>query len=188
MVPVYPRALRGLVCLPDSASAAEEPFFLLVYFQLFCGIPLTVSLSIAFTLWWTGLIRFGKSARERRSSSRDVSSLGAVPEMASIGRARQAKALSIYFLRLFVTCLLWIPGVGLNVYSQRSIIPIAIAIAWMSMIGVVSVPLSFAKQDVRVALVDLLPCRNCSRAARVSCENLASDNTDVVAYDDEPLA
>jgi len=169
MVPVHPMPLRGLVCLPDPASPDEEPFFLVVYFSLFCVIPLILSLVIAFISWWTGLIRFGDNSRAQQSPSRTILSLGAEPDLPAIHRVGQARSLSVYFVRLFLACLMWLPGIGLNIYADRSAIPIAMAISWMLMLNTVAVPLSFAKRDVRGALENLLPYRK-GRAAISSTE------------------
>jgi len=161
MVPVHPMPVRGLVCLPDPASPEEEPFFLLVYLSLFCTIPFTLSMVVALVSWWTGLIRVRDSSRAQPSPSRTV---GAEPDLPAIRRAQQARSLRIYFVRLWLVCVMWLPGIGLHIYSDCSILPLTIAISWMLMLNTVAVPLSFAKRDVRGALEDLLPYRTSGRA------------------------
>jgi hypothetical protein len=94
-----------------------------------------------------------------------------LPQRSLEQRSRQARALSVYFARIFlVFFVMWAPAITLVfVTSFRSPWPIWAGGVWAHSAGLVSALISMSKRDVWEAVVDLFSCGGRLRgAARIS--------------------
>lgn len=82
--------LRGLICLPDGASPWAFRWFLFVFISLGVILPMLYALGIGYICYRDGLLSHEQQIR-----------LSGMNLHGRKKRQKQARALSIYFIRLF---------------------------------------------------------------------------------------
>jgi hypothetical protein len=162
-VPIYPYLMRGLICLPSEVSTASSMFRFAVFMPMTFMAPVMFSVGIGFVSWLQGLIRFYPPMKALSSGAEQGSMSVAIGN-----RRRQARALFLYFTRIFVALLLWIPLVGSTMLDVRSIWPLASGMTLGFAQPIFTVAAALSKADVREALlIDLLRCGRWSATHQV---------------------
>jgi len=154
VLPHQANAIGGLACLPVEYSVASTLFFWLAFAPAFIGIPTVYTLYVAFRVWRGTLI----TIRPRVSSAVAPS---VFQTRAVRARNRQARALTLYFARIFVVYIgMWLPAVFLIFVLKLHNEWLAWAGGlWSHLQGVVSAGMSLTKPDILVAVLALFGCK-----------------------------
>lgn len=154
--------LKGLVCLPSEYNVGSAFFYYLVFFPAISSAPLGVALFIGYRVHRQKLLDL-KQLLPRKSQTTSVS----LPEDAQRRKAQTARSIAIFFSRIFVTLLVWQFGAALALLDTYSSAPIIISLVWGLSQPILTVAVSLAKPDIRMAVMNLISCRRFLGIGRV---------------------
>ena len=145
--------ISGLVCVPIEYSFESTRFFWLAFAPVFIGLPTCYIVYVAIRVWAGMLLNFPYD-----SSAIVISGLHA---RAVRARQRQARALTLYFLRIFVVYIgMWLPAVFfIFVLKVNNEWLVWVGGMWAHLQGVVSAGLSLTKPDILVVVLALFGCK-----------------------------
>mmetsp|Transcript_7833 Transcript_7833/g.24446 ORF Transcript_7833/g.24446 Transcript_7833/m.24446 type:complete len:413 (+) Transcript_7833:219-1457(+) len=193
-VPIGAVLMKGLVCLPAEYSPASATFTQSVFQTICYLLPLFFTLGVVARIQCLGLLkepdsRLSRSTRSSLRNSQTASQHGSEGSSVSGARLaiarhssifslaskvesslhayRHARSISMYFARLMLSVLWWVPFVVLTSVQTKSSVPIAIGFLLMPIGSIFASTMSLAKRDVREGVMDLLPwrCRSMGSAA-----------------------
>jgi len=153
VLPHQAGGIAGLACIPLDYSFASTCFFWLAFAPVFIGLPTCYVVYVAFRVWAGALITF-----KHRDSSAIVAGFHT---QAARSRQRQARTLTIYFVRIFVVYIgMWLPAIFLMfVLKVHNEWLVWAGGMWAHLQGVVSAGLSLTKPDILVAVLALFGCK-----------------------------
>lgn len=164
------RLMRGLICLPTGSGTIgrQSPLFLSIIFPLLILLPTLLSFALAFVSWRRKLFDFGIELIKSASNSEDLHMQAAHRQ-----RKKQARAITLYFTRIFVTMLVWFPAMGGMLIPVHSPWPAVFTLPFIFLQVLVDAGMSLTEADVRSAVVDLLRipsglARRCISTRRVA--------------------
>mmetsp|Transcript_10777 Transcript_10777/g.33223 ORF Transcript_10777/g.33223 Transcript_10777/m.33223 type:complete len:355 (+) Transcript_10777:156-1220(+) len=151
-----PFPFNGLFCAPLVSSTEGLLFSWLVIVPLAFATPIVVVVALVLTSWRRQLFTFGTQLhtvssgfQPRTKSDSDIHRK----------RIRRARAITVFFTRIFIALALWTPGFISTVVYVPSSAVLAMCICWGFVQTYVTVALCLSKPDVRGAMVDLVTCR-----------------------------
>lgn len=171
----------GIVCVVNDYDVGSSLFTWLVYMPSIAFLPCFYVFYVAYDCWRKRLFSFDDSIRPKELSARssfrstegDSEAGSIIAEMMTRRnerRTRQARALGLYFARIFLALLvMWVPAsIFLVLVKFRSPWGVWLGGTWGHLQGLVSALMCLTKSDVREAVIDLYTCRLRRRSVRVS--------------------
>jgi hypothetical protein len=146
---------RGLTCSPAEASPASALFYNAAFVPFAGAIPVVYIASLGLHSWWRGFFNF-ELRRKAASLSWSADETEQVDAMRH--RVQQARSITVFFSRIFLSLVLWLPSVLLTGANTISIVPLAVGMAWSPLQNIVSASMCLSKPDLREAVSGLLTC------------------------------
>jgi hypothetical protein len=150
--------IRGLLCTPIEYSITSTYFFWLCFIPLATGIPSLYAVGVLVVCWWRNLLHM--QPNEDALKATQASGKKATETEAYRKRMRQARSITLYFARIFLSLLLcWAPAIITYwLLTPRTPWISFAGAAWGHLQGTVSTIASLTKPDVRDAEVALFTC------------------------------
>jgi hypothetical protein len=150
--------IRGLLCTPMEYSAVSTLFFWGCFIPLSAGLPSLYAVGVLIVCWRRSLLKM--QPNEDALKATVASTMKAIETALYRRRMRQARSISFYFARIFLSLLLcWAPAVITYWLLTPSTPWISFAgAAWGHLQGTISTIVSLTKPDVRDAVVAFFSC------------------------------
>lgn len=159
VIPMKVQLHRGALCLANETSAESALFFWAFAAFWTSGLPIMIALFVGVMTWYNRLLPTkAELAAVAEATSWNVVEAG--KKRRQCRRAKQAREISLYFIRIFICLLLWFPTT-VCYFDLRSVLPLFIASTWCFCQAIVQVLTSLTKHDVCEAVCDLMLCRLC---------------------------
>jgi len=171
VLPTSAVLFRGLVCIPAETSRTSRIFSTSVYVPIAYALPLVLFICVGLRVKYEGLLKL-PALRARLHTSALPSVMNRTHSNGKVqhrtGRIststsedswdnfEHARAMAMYFARLFLTLLWWVPFTVLTSSRSHSVVPLAVAFSLVPLGTVIVTALSLTKDDVREAVRSLI--------------------------------
>jgi len=175
VLPLKTSPVHGLACIANDHDRHSTFFFWLAYIPMVAGLPTAYASYIAIDCWRRSLLSFTKAtpgiqgspgvsvAPPDGASCIGMVAMDALQQQIHARRSRQARQLSIYFGRIFLSVLaMWVPSTFFFLmFPMRSSWGVWAGGTWGHLQGLVSAIMCLTKPDILKAVLDLFRCRCC---------------------------
>jgi hypothetical protein len=150
--------IRGLLCTPMEYSQVSTLFFWGCFIPLSVGLPSLYAVGVLIVSRKRNLLNM--QPNEDALKATEASAMKATETAVYRRRMRQARSISLYFSRIFLSLLIcWAPAIITYwLLTPRSHWISFAGAAWGHLQGTISTIASFTKPDVRDAVVALFSC------------------------------
>lgn len=146
---------RGLTCSPGGTSPESAMFYNLAFVPFAGAIPVAYVVGLGVHSWWKGFLNF-ELRRKFVTLSFSADGRGNIEAMRQ--RIHQARSITIFFARIFLSLVFWLPSVLLTGSNSFSVVPLAIGMAWGPLQNILAALMCLSKPDLREAVLGLVTC------------------------------